>query len=382
MRRSLILSSAAASLVLVGCVPNSPADAEAIAVTSTDDACEIASSTAASGTVTFDVTNDTDRVTEFYVLADDQLRIVGEVENVTPGATRQLVVQIPPGDYFTVCKPGMVGDGVGLAAFAVSDSGEEFVTDENTQALIDAATEAYASYVREQSQQLLEETQTFADTYVAGDDDQARELYATTRMSWERIEPVAESFGDLDPRIDAREADLAQGEAWTGWHAIEKDLWPPTDGSYTAFTTEERTALAEQLTADTAELQARSTELTFTLDQLTNGAIALLDEVANGKVTGEEEAWSHTDLWDFQANIEGAVVLYEGVRDIVAARDEELAGRLDSEFDALQSLLDTHRVGDGFALYTDLTPDEIQALSDQVNALAEPLSGITAVVLS
>ena len=58
-------------------------------------------------------------------------------------------------------------------------------------------------------------------------------------------------------------------------------------------------------------------ELEFTLDQQANGAIGLLAEVAEGKVTGEEEFWSHTDLWDFQANIDGAKVLYAGIRDIL-----------------------------------------------------------------
>ena len=47
-------------------------------------------------------------------------------------------------------------------------------------------------------------------------------------MHYERIEPVAESFGDLDPALDARQADIEEGKEWTGWHKIEKDLWQPT----------------------------------------------------------------------------------------------------------------------------------------------------------
>ena len=45
-------------------------------------------------------------------------------------------------------------------------------------------------------------------------------------------------------------------------------------------------------------------------------------------------------------------------------------------------LLDAQRVGDGFVLYSELTPEEIKALSDAVNALSEPLSKLTAAVLS
>ena len=145
-------------------------------------------------------------------------------------------------------------------------------------------------------------------------------------MHWERIEPVAESFGDLDPKMDAREADLEEGQEWTGWHRIEKDLWPPRRTSaYTALTQAERASYADRLLADTETLhEPRSRSSTFTVDQIGNGAKSLLDEVATGKVTGEEEIWSHTDLYDFQANIDGARVAFEGLRPVLKQKDPAL----------------------------------------------------------
>jgi iron uptake system component EfeO len=69
---------------------------------------------------------------------------------------------------------------------------------------------------------------SFVSAYEAGDDEKARSLFPTTRAFYERIEPVAESLGDLDPRIDYREVDaVAEGLDWTGFHRIEKDLWVP-----------------------------------------------------------------------------------------------------------------------------------------------------------
>ena len=121
---------------------------------------------------------------------------------------------------------------------------------------------------------------------------------------------------------------------------------------------------------------------TYTVDQIANGSRGLLEEVATGKVTGEEEYWSHTDLWDFQANVDGARVAFEGVQPIVEAKDPELADQLDTRFAELQALLDAQRDGDGFVSYDELTPDEVKALSDAVNALSEPLSRLTAAVLS
>jgi iron uptake system component EfeO len=375
-----LLVAGAAIALLMGCQAASSSDGPgSIAVTSTDDACEVSATEAPSGVLRFAVTNVGSEVTEFYVLAEDGLQILSEVENIGPGLSRDLVLQAAPGTYQLACKPGMAGDGI-RSTFTVTDSGAKVEATGPDAELVATAVENYAAYVRDQAEQLLADTKAFAAAYAAGDDDAARDQYAATRMHWERIEPVAESFGDLDPILDAREADLEQGQEWTGWHRIEKDLWPPSTG-YAALTPAQRSELADRLVADTTTLLDRTRDMSFTADQLGNGAKELLDEVAVGKITGEEEAWSHTDLWDFQANLEGAKVMYAGLRPVVERNDAALAGSLDTEFAAVQALLDQYRVDDGFAHYTELTPEQIKELAAAVDALSEPLSRLTATVL-
>ena len=148
-----------------------------------------------------------------------------------------------------------------------------------------------------------------------------------------------------------------------------------------ALTDAERAALSDQLVADTTDLSARVQDLEYTATQLGNGAKELLDEVATGKVTGEEEAWSHTDLWDFQANVDGARIAFENLKPALVTKDAKLAATLTDRFAKLQALLDQRRAGDGFVLYTDLTDDEIKELADAVNALSEPLAELTAAVV-
>lgn len=292
--RHRVVIALGASIVLSGCEPNDQSNG-AIAVTSTDDKCDVAATEAPAGTLKFDVTNEGSKVTEFYLLGEDGLRIIGEVENIAPGLERSLTVTAPEGKYFTACKPGMVGEGLRGDFTVTKGKGGEQVSAEDSQ-LAEQATTQYAAYVKDQTEQLLTGTEEFAKAYKDGDDDKARELYPKTRTNWERIEPVAESFGDLDPKLDLREADLEEGQEWTGWHRIEKDLWPPKDG-YTAMSQADRVKYADLLVADTKVLYDRTRSMTFTPDQLSNGAKELLDEVATGKVTGEEETWSHTDLW-------------------------------------------------------------------------------------
>lgn len=378
-----VAAVSAAALALAGCTDNTAASSAtgdgSIAVASTADACDVSTDAAPGGTLKFTVKNEGSQVTEFYLLAGDGLRIIGEVENIGPGLTRDLVVTAPEGKYITACKPGMVGDGI-RADFTVTapPAGEQVSADR--AALQKTATTQYASYVKDQTEQLVAGTKEFAEAFAAGDTAKARGLYAAVRMHWERIEPVAESFGDLDPRLDLREADLEDGQKWTGWHRAEKDLWPPKTG-YSAMSASERGDLADQMVADTDELNARTRKLDYTPDKLANGAKELLDEVATGKVTGEEEAWSHTDLWDFQANVDGARIAYEDLKPLLAENDGDLDESLAANFAAVQELLDHYKKGEGFVYYTDLDQGQVKELGSAVDALAEPLSKLTAAVV-
>lgn len=379
-----IAGTAALAAALTGCVPNTAsAEAEAIAVTLNDDSCTVATATAPAGPITFQVTNKGSDVNEFEVLAQDKLRIAGEKENIGPGTTVNYVVQLAEGDYFTACKKGMVGSPTSLAAFSVTKgSGESKTASESKQ--VEQAVTNYTSYVKDQAGQLLTATKAFAAAYEAGDDDAARAQYPAARMFYERIEPTAEQFGDIDPALDLREADLEEGQDWTGWHRIEKDLWAPA--GFTASDAAARKVLGDQLVADTQKLYdlVYAKDFSLTLDQISNGASGLMEEVSRSKITGEEETFSHTDLWDFKANVEGAEVAYGTVREILLEKGstgKSTAKTLDTEFAAIDKLLAQYTAGDGYVSYTELTTEQVKELSDEVNALSEPLSQLTSILV-
>jgi iron uptake system component EfeO len=378
-----IAGIAAVTIALSGCVANTPGTA-AIDVAITDDSCAVAAQTTATGAVTFSATNNGTDVNEFEILAADKLRIVGEKENITPGQTVNYVVQLDPGTYYTECKLGMVGEGIGTAKFTVT--GEESSKTVEDKEATDRAVTNYVSYVKDQVGELVTAVDAFTAAYASGDDETARSLFPTTRVHYERIEPTAEAFGDLDPQLDFREPMAAEdGIEFTGFHRIEKDLWAPE--GFVASDAAGRRVLADGLVRDVATLYdlVYSEEFTVSLSDISNGAIGLLDEVAASKITGEEDEFSHTDLWDFQANVEGASVAYGNVRAIAEARGddgEKLVADIDEQFDNLNILLAQHgTLDDGFVFYDQLSPDEIKELSDGINALSEPLALLTHTVL-
>ncbi|HPU12960.1 MAG TPA: peptidase M75 family protein [Aeromicrobium sp.] len=394
--RSILAIAGVAALALSGCVKNADPNAtNAINVSSTVDDCEVSATSATSGNVTFAVKNDGKKVTEFYLLAEDGLSIIGEVENIAPGTSRNLTVQAQPGSYFTECKPSMVGEGVGRKTFEVT--GKQVEVDANEQEATAAAVAAYTAYTKDQVGRLVTEVEKFVAAYQSGDDDLARKLFPLARTSYERIEPTASQFGDLDPKIDYRKPGAeAEGIEFTGFHRLEMDLWLKEarknypDEKITALTKAERTKYGNQLVADVKALNEKVTanDFVLTLADITNGAIGLLDEVAapDGKLPGEEDEFSHTDLYDFYANVEGARVAFESVRSIANSKGEaakELVGDLDEQFAAMLALLSTYgNYKDGFVSYDTVNQQKRNELGAQLNALSEPLSQLTDTVLS
>ncbi|AZM88943.1 iron uptake system protein EfeO [Streptomyces sp. W1SF4] len=377
--RLTVLTAAAAVAALTavtGCAEKSDkAGSGAIHVNATDSACEVSKTEFPAGKVTIEVENKGSKVTELYVLFPDD-RIVAERENIGPGTKATITAEIKAGSYTFTCKPGMKGDGIRTQVKATGKGGTEKRSPE-----LDAAVAAYRKYVQEQADETLPKAQAFADAVKAGDLEAAKKAYAHSRIGWERTEPVAESFGDVDPKVDVREDGLEAGQDpakdWTGWHRLEKSLFQDNKID------DNDKKLADTLITDLTEWQKKVGQAEITPTSMANGAKELLDEVATGKVTGEEERYSHTDLVDFKANVEGAQKSHELLKAVTAKNDPELAKQLDTQFAAMNTLLDKYRAdknGYEFTSYDKVGEAERKELSDAVSALGEPLSKLAAAV--
>jgi len=373
-RRPLAIGAAAlVGLGLAACGGEDGGSAGAadgkIVVTATDTECKVARSEAAAGTVSFAITNSGSKINEFYVYAPGD-RVMSEVENIGPGVTRDLKVELPPGTYQTACKPGMGGKGI-RAAFKVTGASKPLADD----AELKQATESYQRYVESQTEALIARTTEFVTAVKAGDAEKAKTLYPLARTYWERIEPVAEIFGELDPAIDGREDAVEPGQQFTGFHRIEKDLWETRDISQDG-------PVADKLLADVKLVVEKSKSEKLSPLQLSNGAKELLDEVATGKITGEEDRYSHTDLWDFAGNLEGSKNAVAALRPVLDERKPDLVKTLDEKFATAESTLGKHARGDGWKFHNELSGADLKELSDAINALGEPVSQVAAVVTS
>jgi iron uptake system component EfeO len=345
---------------------------QALAVSLTDAGCAPASLKAKAGSITFKVTNGgTGKVSELE-LKNAKGIILGERENIVSGISGSFTLNLQPGKYVLNCPNGDTEDNGTVVVSGTAGSTKLAAPDP----LLTRATDGYRSYIVGESDTLLAATRTFVAALRAGDLAKAKTLFGPTRYHYEAIEPVAESFGNLDPEIDARANDVASPARWTGFHRIEQILWVKgTTGGTQAYAT--------KLLRDVTTLHTRVRTLSFQPAQLANGAVELLNEVANSKITGEEDRYSHTDLSDFEGNLTGARKAFELLEPaLVKQGNQKLVSTITARFAAVQKGLDAYKRNTplGFAYYGTLTQPDRQRFALEVGALAEPLSTVAAKV--
>ncbi len=334
------------------------ADIPQVKVTVNDKQCEPMTLTVNAGKTQFIILNHSQKALEWEV--------VEERENIAPGFSQKMTANLEPGEYEMTC--GLLSNPKGKLIVKAA-GGEKAAAKSELMSLEGAVTE-YKTWVSAETAALVSGTKAFTDAVKAGDIAKAKSLYAPTRQHYERIEPIAELFSDLDGSIDAREDDYEQKAAdpkFTGFHRLEKALFG--DNSVKGME-----QYADKLNSDVLELQKRISELAFPPGKVVGGAAGLIEEVAASKISGEEDRYSHTDLWDFQANIDGAQKIVNLLRPQLQKENAPLLAKVDANFKKVDAILAKYRTKDGFETYDKLTDADRNALKGPITSLAEDLS--------
>jgi iron uptake system component EfeO len=364
---------ACTATLLAGCggaaAPNQPTTEVKLSLS--DAGCAPIPASAPAGPVKFSITNSgSAKVTEAELQKDG--KILGEKESLTPGLSGDFTLRLDGGAYSVYC-PGAAKD---TSTFTVTGGAgsNQAPAGPAPDTNLAVATQGYHDYVVGEVDKLVTGTKEFTDAVRGGDMAKAKAAFGPARRHYEAVEPVAESFGDLDPDIDARIDDVKDPSQWTGFHRIEKAIW--ADNTLAGMA-----PLADKLDTDVNTLKTKVATATYQPAELANGASDLLTEVSTSKVTGEEDRYSHTDLYDFQANIDGAQKCFELLKPALAAKNPDLAQQLEARFTDVVNGLSKYKQGDGYVDYSTVPEDQRRKLADAVNALAEPLSEVAGQVV-
>ncbi|UUO01561.1 EfeM/EfeO family lipoprotein [Mycolicibacterium novocastrense] len=256
-------------------------------------------------------------------------------------------------------------------------------------AILDKAAADYKAYAQSNIDELQRVVKVFTDAVRAGDLKAAQDAYAPSRLPWERIEPIAGLVEEIDGKIDARVDDFAgvDDPKFTGWHRLEYLLFEKN-------TTEGGAPFADQLDKDVADLKAQFPAVEVKPIDVSNGAAELIEEVSEGKITGEEDRYSKTDLWDFDANMQGSRDAVNTLSAALVQADPALLGKIEAGLNSVFDTMRPLRRGDGWVLFctendpypsprcpeVTVTPDVIDKLKAELAGLSENLSQVSGVL--
>ena len=251
------------------------------------------------------------------------------------------------------------------------------------------AADDYKGYAVGQANELVRVVKVLTDAVRAGDLKAAQEAYAPSRMPWERIEPIAGLVEDTDAKTDSRVDDFANVDdpKFTGWHRLEYLLFEKN-------TTEGGAPFADQLDKDIAALKDQLPSLEVKPIDVANGAAELIEEVSEGKLTGEEDRYAKTDLWDFDANLQGSQIAIDKLSAPLEKADAALLGKISGGFSQIFDTMRPLRQGDGWVLFcpensefpsprcpsVTVQPPVVDALKAQLAGLSENLSQVAGVL--
>ena len=354
---------AASAVTLFAAVPAFAEGPATINLTITDKGCEPMQLTVPPEKVAFKIKNASKRGVEWEILKDNM--VVEERENIIPGFTATLTTTLKPTDYDITC--GLLSNPKGKLLVKVATKGEAEAQPGN----LDATIKTYKGYVANETAEMVAKTKVLVEAIKAGQLAAAQKAYAPAHMYYERIEPVAEVFNDLDKSMDSRADDYEKKEAdpaFSGFHRLEYGLFDKTS-------TDGLADYADHLMKDVDDLQGRIAKLEITPKVLVGGAAELIEEVASKKIAGEEDRYSKTDLWDFQANVDGAQKIVGLLKSDIRQRDPALLTRVEGNFGKVDKGLAKYRLaGGGFESYDKLKDEDRKSLKGPITALAEDLS--------
>lgn len=389
-RRTAVSLVALAGVVLAGCSSSSskgdggttgksqavsaaPANLRTVTVSITSDSCTAQHASYNAGALTFQISNkDATGVSELEVLSED--RILGEKENLPPGFSGTFSLNLQPGSYTLYC-PGASKEKTTLTVTGNATS----APNTDTHALLVDGAKQYKDYVVSQVSQLVDAVNTLNSALQSGNLQDAQNAYMKARPYYERIEPVAESFPNLDDVIDFRINDVPAGHKWQGFHPIERALFEQKSLKGLA-------ALGAGLVTNVGKLQSLVNGLSgFQPAELANGAVGLLEEAGKNKIKGEEERYSHIDMLDFAANVEGSEQAFAFLEQGMQKIDPTLTSTIKSQFANVTTVLDGYKDTantSGYKLFTALTPAETTKISQALQAVFEPLSRVAGKVVN
>jgi iron uptake system component EfeO len=330
--------------------------------------CQPDALTVPAGRNSFRIVNRSERAVEWEIL--DGVLVVEERENIAPGLSQVINANLQPGEYQITC--GLLSNPRGTLKVTATAASEAAAKARPSMVAFVGPLSEYRVYLATQGSALIRAVDALNQAIAAGDLAQARSLYTPARVAYQRIAAPAQRFAELDNAINAR-ADYfekrEQDPAFGGFHRLEYGLFQGNSVDGLA-------PVAQKLADDTVTLRQQLLAQPLPPEQWVSIVSRNLHALADVRSNGEEERYSHVDLYGFAANLEGARKAVELLRPLLSKSAAGLLPQIDTALSSFADQLAGLRNGDAFPGYDTVGADQRKQIAAKAMALADALDGI------
>lgn len=327
-RRALIVAAAVVLPVAVGIgwvaidhTGSAPAAADAVTVT--DTGCAAGWTAPSQGSHTYSVTNSSGHAVDVEIVVSASQAVVGEIEVLGPGTTRDLPASFGAQSYQWKCLysglptqsspsyPAIPGSQIEPAVTAFTPA---------TQADLDPVLAQYRTYVGDQLTALTAQVAALQADLVAGDRATAQQDWLTAHFTYHQLGAAYNAFGDAGAAVDGLDQGLPQGSsdpAFTGFHRIEYDLWH-------AAPMDQLVAEGDALVGAVDTLQGQLPSFTFDANDVTIRAHEILEDTLRFTLTGQDDYGSGSGFATARADLTGDRVLLGLLTPLLQDRSPDL----------------------------------------------------------
>jgi iron uptake system component EfeO len=350
-----------------------PTSASSIAISFNDASCGRAWHLASPGWHTFRVTNEANAGAEVDLTNPANGAVYDELQNIGPGTTAPMSLDIGSGRYAFVCEvvdaDPVSGPTVTVAGHAAGTPAILPVTYDDLYPL----AKEYAQYTETGLGVLAKETATLAAAVRGGHLTSAKRDWLTAHLQYETLGAAYDAFGNYDNEVDGRaDAVGTSSPKWTGFYRLEYGLWHGQPVS-------ELTAVADTLNTDVHRLLAWWPGQEIPLVDIGLRTHEILENALEFQLTGHDDYGSGTTLATTLANIQGTRYLLSLLHPLLAPRYKQLAD-VYTGLNQLQSLIEKERLPDGWWVPVSALPlrtrQDIDAACGEVLQYLAPIASI------
>lgn len=234
------------------------------------------------------------------------------------------------------------------------------------------AIQEYLTFVNKELSEMVEQLEKLNQSIQKGQLAQAKAAYIQAHQHYETVRPIIVLFGNTDRTINSRAdyfLDKEKDYRFVGFHLVEYLLFSQQD-------LKAALPASDELLLKGRDLQKRVLTETIEIPKLVQASADFIEMILETKLSGKENIYSQTDLFDMAANAKGSQVILDVISPFVEAKTLDQIKENDQK---INKIVQSYQLAKGqYAPYSQLKQQDKMTLYSLLTQQAELLATLRA----